>query len=329
MKHQIALILLLFIAGYSTTIHAQSGPLAHTYSIVAFDEKTGEMGVAVQSHWFSVGTIVIWGEAGTGVVATQSFVNPAYGPNGLELLRQGLSPRQALDYLLSTDEAKDFRQAAVLNHRGEVAAFTGNKCIQDAGHQEGKGYSVQANLMLNPSIWPAMATAFEESAELPLAERLLVTLEAAERAGGDIRGRQSAALLVVAPKNTGMPWKDRLVDIRVDDHAEPLAELRRILKTHRAYEHMNRGDLAVEKGDLEVALEEYRAAEWMFPDNEEMKYWHAVSLVNAGKLEAALPLFREVFLKNNNWKTLTPRLIQNGLLLADEASLFKILTTTR
>lgn len=302
-----------------------SEPLAYTYSIVARDKKTGEMGVAVQSHWFSVGTIVSWGEAGVGVIATQSFVNPAFGPDGLKLLKEGKSAEEVLKILISGDEGRDVRQLAILDKEGNTAGFTGKKCIPFAGHIEGDNFSVQANLMSSESVWPTMSKAFQDNSHLPLAERLLIVLEAAEKAGGDIRGKQSAALLIVKPESSGKVWEDRVVDIRVDDHSEPLRELRRILKVHRAYEHMNQGDLEVEHGNMQKAMEEYAAAESMFPENLEMKYWHAVTLANQGELEEALELFRLVFNKDENWKTLTPRLIEPGLLTVEEDDLKKII----
>ncbi len=300
-------------------------PLAHTFSIVAFDSATGDMGVAVQSHWFSVGTIVTWGEAGVGVIATQSFVNPAFGPDGLKLLKQGLSPKEVVDKLISEDDGRDFRQLAVLDSKGRVVAYTGKKCIESAGDVQGKYFSAQANMMLNDKIWPAMAESFNHS-KGTLAERLVVALEAAQKAGGDIRGKQSAALLVVSGKSTGKVWKDRKVDLRVEDSTEPIKEIKRLLKVHQAYEHMNNGDLAVEKNDMKLAMEEYSAAEKMFPDNLEMKYWKAVTLANNGELEKSLPIFKEVFSKDKNWKTLTKRITKNGLLTVDEKSLNKILS---
>ncbi len=300
-------------------------PLAHTYSIVAYDSITGDMGVAVQSHWFSVGPLVAWGEAGVGVVATQSFVNPDFGPKGLQLLKNGLTPQEALDSLLGEDEGREVRQVAILNNKGVAAVHTGNKCIQSAGHILGANYSVQANLMENDKVWRAMSKAFEKSYHLPLAERMVVALDAAQGVGGDIRGKQSAAILVVRAEPTGHVWKDRLVDLRVEDHKTPVRELKRLLKIHRAYEHMNQGDLAVEKGDIELAMKEYNAASEMFPDNEEMKFWTAVTLANVGKLDEALPLFKEVFSKGENWQTLTPRLIENKLLTVSEKDLETIL----
>ena len=304
--------------------YKSDSPFAHTYSIVAYDEQTGDMGVAVQSHWFSVGTIVTWGEAGVGVVATQSFVNPAFGPGGLDLLRKGKTPQEAVNELLKSDEGREFRQLAILDSKGNAASFTGKLCIQPAGNIVGKNFSVQANLMSNDKIWPAMAEAFQKS-KGPLAERMLLALEAAEKAGGDIRGKQSAALLVVRAKSTGKVWEDRLVDIRIDDSSAPLPELRRLLKVHRAYEHMNNGDLATEKNDIEGAMKEYSSAMKMFPDNLEMKYWTAVALANKGMMKEAVPMFKEIFKKDKNWKDLTPRLLPNGLLKVSAEQLEEIL----
>ena len=296
----------------------------HTYSIVARDSVTGEMGVAVQSHWFSVGSMVTWAEAGVGAVATQSFVDPAYGPLGLDLMRAGKTASQALAALLASDPGKDVRQVAMIDAKGNVATHTGTKCIEAAGHHTGTNYSVQANLMLNDKIWPAMAKAFEDT-QGDLADRMLAALDAAEAAGGDIRGKQSAAILIVKGKSTGRPWSDRVMDLRVEDHPLPLKELRRLAQVHRAYDRMNSGDLAVEHGDVAGALREYTAAEAMFPDNLEMKFWHAVALVNAGRVDESLSLFRTVFANDINWASLIPRLPQSGALNADASTIEKIL----
>ncbi|WP_311136519.1 DUF1028 domain-containing protein [Hymenobacter cellulosilyticus] len=169
-------------------VYTATDPLAHTYSIVARDPATGDMAVAVQSHWFSVGTAVSWGEAGVGVVATQSFTNKSFGTRGLALLKSGKTAQQALDELLATDEGRDVRQVAILDAKGNVATHTGKKCVDMAGHVKGSQFSVQANMMLNDKVWPAMAQAYEKNAKLPFAERVLSALEAAEAAGGDIRG---------------------------------------------------------------------------------------------------------------------------------------------
>ena len=321
------IILLTFVLT-STILFSQtfygSNPFAHTYSIVARDSVTGEMGVAVQSHWFSVGTLVSWGEAGVGVIATQSFINASFGLRGLNLLKQGLTPQQVIDFLISSDEGRDVRQLAVLDSKGRTAAYTGKNCIQPAGHIVGKNFSVQANLMMNNKVWPAMAKAFKKT-KGKLAERLLAALQAAQNVGGDIRGKQSAALLVVKGKSTGKVWEDRLVDLRVDDSKEPLKELARLLKVHRAYEHMNSGDLAVEQGKMDLAMKEYSTAEKMFPNNEEMKFWHAVTLANIGKVDEALPYFKKVFEVNNNWKILVPRLVKAKLLTVEKSVLNRIL----
>lgn len=298
--------------------------LCHTYSIVAVDSITGEIGAAVQSHWFSVGSIVTWAEAGVGAVATQSFVNPAYGPEGLALLKQGKNPKEALELLLQKDEGRDFRQVAFIDAQGNSIAYTGRKCVAEAGHCYGKYFSVQANLMLKNTVWDAMAKAFQNSEGL-LAERMVAALEAAEAEGGDIRGRQSAALLVVRGESSGKIWEDRLIDLRVEDHPDPVGEIKRLLKVFRAYEHMNAGDVAVEKGDEEQALKEYGAAEKLDPANLEMKYWHAVSLVNIGKFEMALPIFKEIFVADENWKILTPRLVAPGLLNISEKQLQQLM----
>jgi uncharacterized Ntn-hydrolase superfamily protein len=296
----------------------------HTFSIVARDPNTGEIGVAVQSHWFAVGPIVPWAEAGVGAVATQSFVDPSYGKLGLEMMRTGKSAPDALKSLLAGDEGREVRQVAMIDTDGRVDAWTGKNDIQAAGHIVGKNFSVQANLMLNDKVWPAMAQAFE-SAKGDLADRMLAALDAAQAMGGDIRGRQSAALIVVTGKPTGQAWKDRTFDLRIDDSPEPLKELRRLVTLQRAYNHMNAGDLAVEKKDNEGALREYAAAEKLVPDNAEMIYWHAVALANMGRVDESLPLFRKVFAMDRNWATLTPRLPKSGLLPDDPKLIERIL----
>lgn len=301
-----------------------SEPLAHTYSIVARDPETGEMGVAVQSHWFSVGSIVAWGEAGVGVVATQSFVNPSFGPRGFDLLKKGMTAQEVVELLISTDEGREMRQLAIVDSKGNSFAYTGSKCISEAGHFVGNGYSVQANMMLNNTVWDAMSKAFENT-KAPLAERLVAALEAAQNEGGDIRGKQSACLLVVKGNATGNLWEDRLIDLRVEDSVDPVTEIKRLLNVYRAYEHMNKGDLAVEKNDMKLAMDEYNAAMKMFPENLEMKYWTAVTLVNNGDIEKSLPMFKEIFNQDVNWKELTKRLPAVGLLNVDEKNLKLIL----
>ena len=300
-------------------------PIAHTYSIVARDLKTGEMGVGVQSHYFNV-SVVAWGESGVGVVATQSFLNKSFGLRGLELLKQGNSPEEVLKILLSDDDGKDVRQVAILDVQGSVATHTGSKCIKYAGHKIGDNFSVQANLMLSDKVWPTMAEAYKNYKNLPLPERIIKTLEAAETVGGDIRGMQSAALLIVSGEPVENKWEEPLIDLRVEDHKQPLKELNRLLKLYRAYEHMDYGDQAVEKDDVNKALKEYNAAMEMFPDNLEMKYWTAVSLANSQKLDDALQIFKDVFKKDNNWRLLTERLPEVELLKLKKEDLHKILS---
>ena len=309
------------------TQNRPSGRPVHTYSIVARDPNTGELGVAVQSHWFSVGPIVAWAEAGVGAVATQSFVDPSYGKLGLDLMRSGKSAPDALKSLLAGDEGREVRQVAMIDSLGRVDAWTGKNDIAAAGHLVRENFSVQANLMLNDKVWPAMAQAFENT-KGDLAERMLAALDAAQAVGGDIRGKQSAALVVVTGKPTGQAWKDRTFDVRVDDSPEPLKELRRLVRLQRAYNHMNAGDLAVEKKDNEGALREYSAAERLVPDNAEMIYWHAVALVNMGRVDESLPLFRKVFAMDKNWATLTPRLPKSGLLPDDAKVIERIINQT-
>ena len=324
------LILGLYIVVSVQFLHAQIHPatgdqLAFTFSIVARDTITGEMAVGVQSHWFSVGTIVSWGRSGIGVVATQSFVNPAYGPDGLDLMNQGRSAEEALQMMVEADRGREYRQVAFLDDNGIVSAYTGKSCIASASHAIGDNYSVQANMMLNEDVVPAMSKAYMDHSNLPLAERVLTVLQAAQAAGGDIRGKQSAVLLVVGPEIEEDVWKDRKIDLRVDDHQDPLEELDRLLRVHRAYEHMNRGDLAVEHQDMETALQEYGAAEKMFPQNLEMKYWKAVALANNGRMDEALPIFEYVFDRDSNWKELTGRLPASGLLSVSDTDLQSIL----
>ena len=295
-----------------------------TYSIVARDPETGDFGVAVQSHWFSVGALVPWAQAGVGAVATQSMVDPSYGPRGLALMASGVRPAAALEQLLLEDENADIRQVAMVGAGGEASAHTGGRCIEHASHVVGQGYSVQANLMGPPGVPQAMAAAYE-AARGPLAERLVAALAAAQATGGDIRGRQSAAILVVKAEATGEKWNDVLVDLRVEDNPDPVVELTRLLHLHRGYEMMNAGDLAVEKNDLRGADYFYGEAENILVGNPEARYWHAVALVNAGRIDAALPLFAKVFAADENWRELTPRLVRAGFLDADAETLGRII----
>lgn len=298
--------------------------LAHTFSIVARDPATGQLGVAVQSHWFGVGREVCWAEPGVGAVATQSLVKVSYGPLGLERMRRGLSAPQVLADLLAADEGRELRQVAMLDAQGRVATHTGRRCMAAAGHEAGDGFSVQANIMVDAGVWPAMASAYR-AAQGDLAERLLAALDAAQAAGGDLRGRQSAALLIVGAERCAEPWAGVRIDLRVEDHPQPLVELRRLLTLQRAYDHMNAGDDLLGQNRVEEALAEYRTAARMAPQIPELPFWHAVTLADLGRIEEALPLFRAVFAADPNLAILVERLPAAGLLHADAPALARIL----
>ena len=296
----------------------------NTYSIVAIDRETGEIGAAVQSHWFSVGSSVIWAEAGVGAVCTQSFTEPSYGPLGLELMRAGKTSAEALAGLLRADKSEAVRQVAMIDGQGRVAAHTGRKCIPEAGHFIGDGFTCQANLMLKNTVWNAMAKAFE-STPGELVDRLMAALEAAEREGGDIRGKQSAAILVVKGKGSGAWWKDRIYDLRVEDNPTPLVELKRLIRLKKAYNSMNRGDDLLTENRVEAAMQCYTRAMEMYPDNAEMVFWSAITLASMGKVEESLPLFKRAFAIDDNWAILVPRLPQVDQLPKDKALLKKIM----
>ncbi len=299
-------------------------PFAHTFSIVAHDPETGQMGVAVQSHWFSVGSVVTWAEPGVGVVATQALVEMSYGPLGLEKMRNGLSGPQALVELLAADELREVRQVAMVDAQGCNDVHSGKRCMEAAGHVKGEGFSVQANMMLNDTVWPAMADAYR-SAQGDLAERLLVTLEAAQTVGGDVRGQQSAAILIVQNQKPEKSWEGKVMELRVEDHPQPIVELRRLVQVQRAYEHMNRGDALLGKGDVEGALEAYRSAAEIAPSMDELPFWHAVTLTDLDRLEEALPIFQEVFWINSNWAVLLTRLPPAGMMKENPQALKRIL----
>ena len=326
MKRQLAFVIIMSAAGGWSAQSLEAQRPVHTYSIVARDSATGQLGVAVQSHWFSVGSLVTFAEAGVGAVATQSFIDPAYGPLGLELMRSGKTAQEALQGLLAADAGLAVRQVAYVDARGNVAAHTGAKAIEAAGHVTGRGYSVQANLMLKPTVPAAMARAYESS-QGDLAERMLAALEAAQNEGGDLRGKQSAAILIVKDKSTGRPWADKVFDLRVEDHPEPVQELKRLVHLARAYNHMNAGDDALTRNDVPAALREYATAQQMVTDqqtNGEMAFWHAVTLVGVQRFDEAVPLFRRAFTQDPNWRALVPRLPKAGALPSDTALIRRI-----
>jgi uncharacterized Ntn-hydrolase superfamily protein len=298
----------------------------HTYSIVARDSGTGELGVAVQSHWFSVGSSVPWAESGVGAIATQSFIDPSYGALGLDLMRTGKSAEQVLAGLVRADATPQVRQVGMVDASGGTAVFTGELAIQHACDRQGDGFTVQANLMHNSTVCDAMYAAFTTTRG-DLAAKLVAALDAAEGEGGDIRGRQSAALLVVAASPSGRPWEDRIFDLRVEDSSDPLGELRRLLGVARAYRHMNAGDGYVTEGDIDSAVEEYRKAEALLPGESEPLFWHAVTLASVGRVDESLPLFAESFRLRPEWKELVPRLPAAELLPDDPELVQRIVET--
>lgn len=310
-------------AAAAVTADGTPNPLAHTYSIVARDPKTGEMGVAVQSHYFSVGPIVPWAEAGVGVVATQSLVLVDYGPLGLQLMREGYTAKEALDSLLRADPHNEGRQVAMIDALGGVAAYTGKSCIPDAGDVQGEGFSCQANLMANATVWPAMKAAFEQ-AEGDLAERMMQALEAAEKAGGDIRGKQSAAMVVVKEKSSGKPWNDFLINLRVEDSPKPLEELRRLITLRRAYNAADRGDVLTTEKKPEEAAAAYAEAAKLAPDVVELQFWAALGMYTTGQEKAGLEMFRKVFGREQRWVELIPRLAKAGLFPDDAKKIAEV-----
>jgi uncharacterized Ntn-hydrolase superfamily protein len=284
-----------------------------TYSIVARDAVSGELGVAVQSHWFAAGDLVPWVEPQVGAVATQAIVNVSLGPRGLDLMRKGTSAPDALAALVAEDDGQMHRQVAMVDAAGSVAAHTGARCIREAGHRTGGGFSVQANMMLRDTVWDAMAAAFEQSSG-PLAYRLLDALDAAEGEGGDVRGRQAAGILVVKPARSDRPWEDVVVHVRVDDHPAPLDELRRLVDLKFAYDRLDLAEKLELAGDLEGALGEQRAALTSHPDNAEFAFWTALSLAGAGRIEEAKGLLAVAFRAHPGWATLLERLAADGFL---------------
>jgi uncharacterized Ntn-hydrolase superfamily protein len=289
-----------------------------TYSIVARDGDTGELGVAVQSHYFQVGPVVPWAIAGVGVVATQSMVNVSFGPLGLDYMRAGYRAEDALRALLAGDSQPEARQVALVDASGNVAAHTGAKCIPAAGHRTGDGFSVQANLMEKETVWDAMFEAYT-STTAPLAERLLAAMDAAEAEGGDIRGKQSAAMLVVTGRPTGRPWEDRTIELRVEDAPDPLVELRRLLRVKRAYMAVNEADRLEEAKDLEGATRKLREAVQLAPEMVEICFWGGLTMVQAGQADEGYGLMARAVAKDKRWIETLHRLVAVDRLPSDLA----------
>jgi len=289
-----------------------------TYSIVARDRDTGELGVAVQSHYFQVGPVVPWAIAGVGAVATQSMVNVSFGPLGLDYMKAGYRAEDALRALLAGDSQPEARQVALVDASGNVAVHTGAKCIPAAGHRTGDGFSVQANLMEKDTVWDAMFQAYT-STNAPLAERLLAAMDAAEAEGGDIRGKQSAAMLVVTGRPTGRPWEDRTIELRVEDAPDPLVELRRLLRVKRAYMAVNEADRLEEAKDLEGATRKLREAVQLAPEMVEICFWGGLTMVQAGQADEGYGLMARAVAKDKRWIETLHRLVAVDRLPADLA----------
>jgi uncharacterized Ntn-hydrolase superfamily protein len=287
-----------------------------TYSLVARDPDTGELGVAVQSHFFSVGTVVAWAEPGVGAVATQAFAEPAYGPRGLILMRDGRSAAGALGELVDADPGEATRQVAMVDAGGRVAVHTGQSCIPAAGHRVGAQMTAQANMMRRNTVPDAMVEAYESTSG-DLAARLLAALDAAEAEGGDLRGRQSAALLVVGGRRGDRPWEHRPFDLRVEDHPEPLRELRRLVELRRAYDRMELGEQLVVNGDPSAALAHYEQARAAAPDNLEIAFWLGVALAGVGRVDEGREQIARACAADEGWAELLRRLPEAGLMPDD------------
>lgn len=278
-----------------------------TYSIVARDPSTGDLGVAVQSHWFAAGD-ACWARSGVGAAATQATALIDHGPLALDLLAHGLSPEEALGARLRADELREVRQIAAVDTAGRIAVHTGAECIREAGHTIGEGFSCQANMMRRSTVWDAMASAFG-SATGDLTDRLLAALDAAEAEGGDIRGKQAARILVVRAEPTDKPWDDVLIDFRVDDHPAPLPELRRLLHLKRAYQHQDAAEQAMIDDDLERAEAETETALRLSPGNPEISFWAAVGMATIGMIrEARSEMLPAPFAADPGWRELLVRL---------------------
>lgn len=272
------------------------------------------MGVAVQSHYFSVGSVVTWARAGVGAVATQSMTEISYGPLGLELMAAGKSAPQALQALLMVDSKAEVRQVAMVDSRGRAAAHTGGKCIPHAGHTTGPGVSCQGNIMKSTAVWTAMRKAFEGNSKSPLPERLVSALEAGEEAGGDARGKQSAALLVVSRDRVSSPWEGKVVELRVEDHPDPIPELKRLVRFKRGYEWVAKGDELITSGHLPQAVKAFERALKLVPEVEEMRYWAGIGLLATKDRKKGLDMLKAVFEKDRNYVAMTEAIMKAGSL---------------
>jgi uncharacterized Ntn-hydrolase superfamily protein len=283
-----------------------------TYSIIGRDHGSGEVGIAVQSRWFHAGQDLAWIEPGVGAVCTQAIIEPAYGLRGLRLLRDGRTAEEALAELTAADEGRDVRQVAIADADGRYAQHTGAGCVAAAGHAAGTDCCAQGNMLASATCWGAMIEAFEET-EGDLTDRLLAALDAAEREGGDARGRQAARILVRPAQATGVPWQDRVIDLQVVDHSDPVPELRRLVNVKRAYDHLGKAFDLVGRGDVAGAVDEAAAAHELAPADDQITFWRASFLGGAGRNEEATQAWLEATSAHPGWPEFLNRCVDAGL----------------
>jgi uncharacterized Ntn-hydrolase superfamily protein len=282
-----------------------------TYSVVARDPESGAFGVGVQSHYFSTGAVVPWVEAGVGAVATQSFADITYGTLGLERMRAGERAGAALAALVAADEGRATRQVGMVDREGRAAAHTGDGCVTHAGHRTGAGWSVQANMMLNPTVPDAMADAYTGT-QGDFLDRLLAALDAAQAEGGDIRGQQSAALLVSSTAADGRVGADKVLRLHVEDHERPLAELRRLVNLQRAYEELTSAQDLAKSGEFDGVLPAMDRAFALAPGNTEIRFWHAGMRSMFGDPRGR-PELDTFFAAHPDWREFVRRLVAAGI----------------
>ena len=283
-----------------------------TYSIIGRDHESGEIGIAVQSRWFHAGQDLAWIEPGVGAVCTQAMMEPVYGLRGLELLRDGRNAEEALTELTAADEGRDVRQVAIADADGRYAQHTGAACVAAAGHATGRDCCAQGNMLASATCWGAMIEAFEVT-DGDLTDRLLAALDAAEREGGDARGRQAARIIVRPAQASGVPWQDRVIDLQIVDHSDPVPELRRLVKVKRAYDHLGKAFDLVGRGDLAGAADEAAAAQELAPADDQIAFWRASFLGSAGRLEEATQAWLEATRAHPGWPEFLKRCVDAGL----------------
>jgi uncharacterized Ntn-hydrolase superfamily protein len=295
-----------------------------TYSIVARDAASGELGIAVQSRYFGAGRVVPWIEAGVGVIASQAFANPMYGHEGLRLLREGLDPQAALDKLVAKDPSESRRQVAIMNAAGRVAVHTGRQCVAAAGHAVGASCSAQGNMLARDTVWKAMVGAFEHASGT-LADRLLAAMDAAECEGGDLRGRQAAGLVVVSGTPSGVVRRDVLIDVRVDDHAEPLDELRRLARHAQAHVRANRAMEHILAGEMDAALSDLEVCCADVPEEPTFHFRRALALLSLQRLAEARDALQQAVAIHPGWGELLLRFADAGLTAMPREQLVELL----